>query len=77
VPDMVADDPAGIIRDREAHLLNAADRAGLKAPKVSTLKQGSEIARHAGLPAVANLRELCHPDNDQVYQAVLDWIETQ
>jgi hypothetical protein len=65
------------LANREAHLLNAAERAGLKAPKVSTLKQGSEIARHEGLPAVATLAQLCHPDNDEVYQAVLDWIETQ
>jgi hypothetical protein len=75
VPAM--DDIAGIQSAREQHLLVAAELAGIKAPKVSVLKQGSEIARHAGLPNVATLAKLCHPDNDQVYQAVLDWIETQ
>jgi hypothetical protein len=76
-PVSAMDDIAGIQAAREQHLLTAAEIAGLKAPKVSTLKQGSEIARHAGLPAVATLAQLCHPDNDQVYQSVLDWIETQ
>ena len=74
-PAPAMDDIAGIQAAREQHLLAVAERVGLKAPKVATIKQGSEIARHAGLPAVATLAQLCHPDNDRVYQAVLDWIE--
>lgn len=72
----VVDDMA-TTEGREAALLAYAKARGLTSPKVSTLKQAAEIARHAGLPVPATLAQLCDPANDQLYQAVVDWIESR